>query len=197
MSTRTVLTDAMWARIEPLLPQQKGPMGPPFRAHRPVVEGAIYRLRTGVPWRDLPAEYGAWHTVHRRHQRGHGAHHHRPRRPLPVPDAILGAIVLATVTGIPNLVAAIRLARLGRGSAVVSESLNSNTLNIVVGLVIPALLVAPAHHQRYLTSVRAIWLVALTAAALALLGRRGGLSRAEGLAVIAGYLAYVGVVVMG
>lgn len=58
----------MWARIEPLLPPQKGPMGPPFRPHRPVVEGVIYRVRTGVPWRDLPAEFGAWQTVHRRHQ---------------------------------------------------------------------------------------------------------------------------------
>ncbi len=59
----------MWARIEPLLPPVKGPMGSPFRPHRPIVEGAIYRLRTGVPWRDLPAEFGAWQTVHRRHQR--------------------------------------------------------------------------------------------------------------------------------
>ena len=59
----------MWARIEPLLPPTKGPMGPPFRPHRPVVEGAIFRLRTGIPWRDLPGEYGSWQTVHRRHQR--------------------------------------------------------------------------------------------------------------------------------
>jgi len=44
-------------------------MGPPFRPHRPVIEGAIYRLRTGIPWRDLPAEYGSWQTVHRRHQK--------------------------------------------------------------------------------------------------------------------------------
>jgi transposase len=58
----------MWARIEPLLPPQKGPMGPPFRPHRPIVEGIVYRVRTGVPWRDLPAEFGAWQTVHRRHQ---------------------------------------------------------------------------------------------------------------------------------
>jgi transposase len=68
MSRAPVLSDAMWARIEPLLPPVKGPMGPPFRPHRPVVEGAIYRLRAGVPWRDLPAEFGSWQTVHRRHQ---------------------------------------------------------------------------------------------------------------------------------
>ena len=69
MSREPVLSDEVWARIEPLLPPVKGPMGPPFRPHRPVVEGVIYRLRTGLPWRDLPAEFGAWQTVHRRHQR--------------------------------------------------------------------------------------------------------------------------------
>ncbi len=58
----------MWARVEPLLPPVKGAMGPSFRPHRPVVEGMIYRVRAGVPWRDLPPEYGAWQTVHRRFQ---------------------------------------------------------------------------------------------------------------------------------
>jgi transposase len=58
----------MWARIEPLMPPAKGPMGPPWAPHRQVVEGAIYRLRAGIPWRDLPAEFGAWQTVHRRHR---------------------------------------------------------------------------------------------------------------------------------
>jgi transposase len=59
----------MWARIEPLLPPVKGRMGRPQCPHRPVIEGAVFRLRTGVPWRDLPREFGAWQTVHRRHQR--------------------------------------------------------------------------------------------------------------------------------
>ena len=69
MTRSAVLSDEMWARIEPLLPPAKGPMGPPFRPHRPVVEGAIYRLRTGIAWRDLPTDFGSWQTVHRRHQR--------------------------------------------------------------------------------------------------------------------------------
>ncbi len=56
--TRTgVLTDEMWARIEPLLPP-----GRSMRDHRLLVEGAIYRYRTGVAWRDLPAEFGPWQT---------------------------------------------------------------------------------------------------------------------------------------
>lgn len=69
MSTMPFLTDEQWARIEPLLPPLKGPMGKPMRPHRPVVEGAIYRLKAGIPWRYLPSEFGAWQTVHRRHQR--------------------------------------------------------------------------------------------------------------------------------
>jgi len=59
----------MWARIEPVLPPLQGPMGRPMTPHRQVVEGAIYRLRTGIAWRDLPAEFGPWQTVWKRHYR--------------------------------------------------------------------------------------------------------------------------------
>ena len=69
MSRTAVLSDAMWARIEPLLPPVKGPMGKPMRPHRPLIEGAIYRLRTGVAWRDLPSQFGPWQTVWKRHHR--------------------------------------------------------------------------------------------------------------------------------
>lgn len=68
MSRGPELTDEQWERIAALLPAQKGPMGPPFRPHRPIVEGIVYRYRTGIPWRDLPAEHGSWQTAHRRHQ---------------------------------------------------------------------------------------------------------------------------------
>jgi transposase len=68
--TRTeVLSDEMWARIEPVLPALKGSMVRPMGEHRPLVEGAIYRYRTGIAWRDLPAEFGPWQTVWKRHHR--------------------------------------------------------------------------------------------------------------------------------
>ena len=67
MTRSAVLTDEMWARIEPVLPPLKGPMGRPRSPYRPLVEGAIFRLRTGIAWRDLPAEFGPWQTVWRRH----------------------------------------------------------------------------------------------------------------------------------
>jgi transposase len=64
-----VLSDEVWARIEPLLPPLQGRMGRPMRDHRVLVEGAIWRFRTGSPWRDLPAEFGPWQTVWKRHAR--------------------------------------------------------------------------------------------------------------------------------
>lgn len=63
------LSDAQWAQIEPLLPPLKGHWGRPFKEHRPVVEGIIYRYRTGVAWRDLPVEFGPWKTVWKRHRK--------------------------------------------------------------------------------------------------------------------------------
>jgi len=40
--------------------------------HRQVVEGIIYRYRCGIAWRDLPASFGPWQTVWKRHRRFSG-----------------------------------------------------------------------------------------------------------------------------
>jgi transposase len=69
MSRTALLTDAQWIRIEPLMPSSDGQRGRPFRDHRQVVEGIIYRLRTGVSWRDLPVSFGPWQTIWKRHDR--------------------------------------------------------------------------------------------------------------------------------
>lgn len=69
MSRKRVLTDAQWERIEPLMPSSDGVKSRPFRDHRQVVEGVIYRFRTGIAWRDLPASFGPWQTVWKRHRR--------------------------------------------------------------------------------------------------------------------------------
>ncbi|MFD3473022.1 IS5 family transposase [Streptomyces sp. NPDC058682] len=68
MECRGDLTDAQWARVEPLLPVSSGRCGR-WRDHRQVVNGVLHRIRTGVPWRDLPERYGPWKTVHERHRR--------------------------------------------------------------------------------------------------------------------------------
>jgi transposase len=69
MSRSAVLDDAQWARIESLMPSSDGQRGRPFRDHRQVIEGIVYRFRTGVAWRDLPESFGPWQTIWRRHKR--------------------------------------------------------------------------------------------------------------------------------
>ncbi len=59
-----------------------------------------------------------------------------------VPGVITGGIVLAAVTSMPNAVAAVFLARRGWASATLSEAFNSNTLNVIAGLFIPAVIIA-------------------------------------------------------
>src|SRR6476661_7704095 len=53
---------------------------------------------------------------------------------------VLAALVLAALTSIPNLIAAVRLARHGRGAACVSEALNANNANVLAGLCVPAVI---------------------------------------------------------
>ena len=55
-----------------------------------------------------------------------------------VADIVTGGLVLAVVTSLPNAVSAVYLARRGRGAAVLSTALNSNAINVVAGLLIPA-----------------------------------------------------------
>ena len=55
--------------MEPLLPAERtGRQGRPWTPHRRVVNGVVWRTRTGAPWRDLPAAYGSWQTVYGRHR---------------------------------------------------------------------------------------------------------------------------------
>ncbi|MFB7678303.1 IS5 family transposase [Kitasatospora purpeofusca] len=68
MVGRGEISDAAWSRIEPLLPQRDG-AGRPWRDHRQVANGVLWRLRTGAPWRDLSERYGPWQTVYRRFAR--------------------------------------------------------------------------------------------------------------------------------
>lgn len=51
------------------MPCSDGQRGRPFRDHRQVVEGIVYRFRTGIAWRDLPESFGPWQTLWKRHKR--------------------------------------------------------------------------------------------------------------------------------
>ena len=66
---RFELTDAQWEQIAPLLPPQKPRTGRPAEDHRQVLNGMLWILRTGAPWEDLPARYGAVGTVSSRFYR--------------------------------------------------------------------------------------------------------------------------------
>ncbi|MEU7018972.1 IS5 family transposase [Streptomyces sp. NPDC046385] len=62
------LSDAEWAQLEPHLPTNVG-RGGRWHCHRRVINGILFRLRTGLPWRDLPPHFGKWQTVYDRHRR--------------------------------------------------------------------------------------------------------------------------------
>ena len=65
MSTnRYELTDEQWARLEPLLP--RGGVGRPWHDHRRVLNGILWVLRSGAPWRDVPRRYGKFRSLHAR-----------------------------------------------------------------------------------------------------------------------------------
>jgi transposase len=57
------LTDGQWQRLEPLLPPQSPKTGWPSKDHRTIINGILWVLRTGAPWRDLPERYGPWRTI--------------------------------------------------------------------------------------------------------------------------------------
>jgi transposase len=63
------LSDDQWAVLAPHLPAQRAATGRPAKDHRTVVEGILWRLRTGAPWRDLPERYGPWQSVYTRFRR--------------------------------------------------------------------------------------------------------------------------------
>lgn len=61
---REDLTDEQWAVLEPLLPQGVKAGRPPTWPRRRLIDGIRFRVRTGVPWRDLPVEFGPWSRVY-------------------------------------------------------------------------------------------------------------------------------------
>jgi transposase len=63
MMGRFDLTDIQWERLEPLLPpHHSGKAGHPYSDHRRVINGIRWKIRTGAPWRDVPARYGSCKT---------------------------------------------------------------------------------------------------------------------------------------
>src|SRR5450759_5234967 len=63
------LRDDQWARIKDFLPGREGHVGGNAADNRLYVEAVLFRYRTGIPWRDLPARFGDWKIVHQRFSR--------------------------------------------------------------------------------------------------------------------------------
>jgi transposase len=63
------LADAQWERVGPLLPPERGRPGRPSRDNRLMLDAMLWCLAAGLPWRDLPSEFGPWQSVYTRFSR--------------------------------------------------------------------------------------------------------------------------------
>jgi transposase len=67
--SRGDLSEAEWRLLKDLLPAERGRKSRPALDNRMIVNGILWRIRTGAPWRDLPDKYGKWMTVYQRFRR--------------------------------------------------------------------------------------------------------------------------------
>lgn len=116
-----------------------------------------------------------------------GTRHH-------IPQTLTGAVVLAGVTSLPNAVAAIYLALRGRGAATLSTALNSNALNVVVGLMLSGTILGLGARSGQSLLV-AVWYLGLTLFTLTTAYRARGLTRPQGSVIVGAYAVFVVVLV--
>jgi cation:H+ antiporter len=107
-----------------------------------------------------------------------------------ISPAIIGTLILAGLASLPNAYAAARLARHGRGAALVSETFTSNTINLVVGIAVPIVVLGLSGALGSAVP-DLFWLVAMTTVTLSVLAWQGGLTRRSGLAIIGLYVLFV------
>jgi cation:H+ antiporter len=105
-------------------------------------------------------------------------------------DLVIGGLILAAVTSLPNAVGAVFLATRGRGAAFLSEAMNSNMLNVVIGLLLPSVFFGLSGATGPSTLVAA-WYFGLTVLSLLMAYAGKGLNRREGALIIVAYLAFV------
>ena len=106
-----------------------------------------------------------------------------------VSKIIVGMLVIASLTGIPNTITAVKLAIEGKGIAVVSESLNSNTINVLFGILLPVMVLGlnPLSSQ---TVFSLWWLIGMTIATLYFSFLNKGLNRFTGAVIMCIYLLF-------
>ncbi len=106
-----------------------------------------------------------------------------------VSGTLIGVLVLGPLTSIPNAMTGVRLGLGRRGAALVSETLNSNTINLVAGVMIPALLITVTASST-LDRLNLAWLVAMTAVCLGCLVSARGARRGAGVALVGLYVGF-------
>jgi cation:H+ antiporter len=111
-----------------------------------------------------------------------------------VPSILIGGLLLAAVTSLPNAVAAVYLASRGRGAAVLSTALNSNAFNVLFGLLLPTALIGLGAPSSQTTFV-AVCYVGMTVLALVCVYVNRGLRRSTGMLILAAYLLFAGVLI--
>jgi cation:H+ antiporter len=113
-----------------------------------------------------------------------------------IPEALVGVTVLAILTSLPNAWTGVRFGLQHRGSALMSETLNSNSFNVVVGIALPAALGSLGAFSG-LDVFGVAWLFAMTAVAVVLFGKRSGAGRPAGALLIVLYAVFVVVQIVG
>jgi Ca2+/Na+ antiporter len=101
-------------------------------------------------------------------------------------------LVLGTLAALPNAWTGVRFGLQQRGSALISETLNSNSINVTAGIAVPAALGTLVAFSG-LAVFNLAWLLGMTAAAVLLFGRRGGAGRYAGIFLIVLYAVFVAV----
>lgn len=106
-----------------------------------------------------------------------------------ISDEIIGSLILAPLTGFPNVYTSAMLALRANGAAVVSETLNSNTINMIVGISVPAMVFGVPGTP--IANFELWWLLALTVLVAGFALWRARLVRWMGGVIIAGYLCFI------
>ncbi|TMK98988.1 MAG: hypothetical protein E6G34_05640 [Actinobacteria bacterium] len=100
-----------------------------------------------------------------------------------ISGTVVGVLLLGPLTSIPNAQTAIRLGLAARGAALVSETFNSNTINLLGGVLVPAAFADVAVHSST-EKLDLAWLAAITLASLFCLGRARGMGRGAGALLV-------------
>lgn len=111
-----------------------------------------------------------------------------------LPGVVVGGLILAAVTSLPNAVAAVYFAARDRGAAAFSTALNSNSLNVVAGLLLPATVIGLNVPSTKTILIASAYL-GLTALTLGLAYAQRGLRRSSGWLIILCYTFFVSVLV--